>query len=159
MLKFKFKLWQHYWAAKKKVDAEKHATKMFYLKLDEAIEKCHQEKRKFYLMKKSMVDWEILGAQEINKLKKFKTVRQDEDFRSLEEKSVVVCPENLERLMHEQRRRKKINIWWNKWTGNYYTPVTKEELSILIDAMLYMQVRDASSSMISGLYKLIKKHS
>jgi hypothetical protein len=131
MIKFTWKLWSHYWAKKKKLMTEKHATKMFYITLDQAIEKCKTERRKFYLMKKSMVEWEILGSQEIKKLKKFKTVRKDEDFRSLEEKSVVVCPENLDRLTYEQSRRRHVNKWWNSFTGNYYQPVTKDELDLL----------------------------
>ncbi len=130
-LQQQLKLWQHYWAKRKKVAAEKHASRMFYKTLDEALEAFNRQPRKYYICKKSEVDWEILGAQEVKKMRKFKVVKEDTNFMNLEERAFVISPDNIDRIKHEQHLRKWYVKWWNLTFRNYYEPVSEWDMHIL----------------------------
>jgi hypothetical protein len=97
ILSLNWSIWKHLIQERKKVMIEKHSTKMFYKTLDIAIEKCKQHPRKYYIVKVNTAEWEILGSQEIRKMRKFSEARKDNDFRLLHETAPYVSPENIER--------------------------------------------------------------
>lgn len=129
-LKLELKLWQHFWAKRKKVATQRHATRIFNKTLDEALELFRQQPRKYYIVKKSDVEWEILGSQELKKLRKFKAVKEDQNFMKLEELAFVVSSDNFKRLVHERRRDIWYIQWWNHFTRNYYKPVSDFDLTV-----------------------------
>lgn len=157
IIQIRIKLFRHYWQKRKEVLTEKHCTKIFYKALDLAIQKCIQHPRKYYIAKKSLTDWEILGSQELKKLKKFPGVRKDIDFMEMAETAFIVQPENLERLKHEQYRRRWHIQWKNLFWGNYYTPVTKKELEMLKKIRRNIDGLDRPFLNVE-LNKFIKKH-
>ena len=158
-----FKTWKHYWQNRQLALTEKHKTKIFFKTVDRAIEMCKREPRKYYIMQKSLVDYEILSSVEIKKLKKFKVVKKDENFVDLDEKSFIVKPENLDRLIHESKRRKLLNRWKNLFFENYYNPITEGELQTLKYAKVYLRNSIPSTQhtleIANCIEKIIEKHS
>lgn len=142
------------WQEKKVVRLKRHATKAYLRKLDEAIEKCKQFPRKYYIVQKSEAEWEILGSQEIRKMRKFKEARHDDNFMKLHETAPFVSPENLDRLIYEQSRRK--NRWWHTFFGEPYQPVTKKELDMLRRVLLDLKILD--SVWADEFENFVKKH-
>lgn len=123
--------WKEFWKKRKEYLEMKHSSRMFNIQLGIAIEKCQNERRKFFIVQKSKNEWELIGNQEYKKAKKFKEAKLDKDFMQLEELSTVVCAENLPRLIEEHRRRKWYAKWYNMMTHNYYEPVTEWEMVML----------------------------
>lgn len=139
---------------RKKIMAEKHLTKAYYRTLDIAIERCKQQPRKYYIVQKSAAEWEILGSQEIRKMRKFKEARQDENFMKLHEMAPYVDPINLQRHIHEQTRRK--NKWWFLYSENYYKPVTKSEMELLKRVLLQLKLNESAAA--DDFETFIQKH-
>ena len=153
-------LWKHFIQKKKEVRIAKHSTRTFYKALDLAIEKCRVHPRKYYIVKVNASEWEILGSQEIRKMRKFSEARKDNDFRMLHETAPYIYPENIDRYIHERHRRKWHVKWWNLMIGNYYVPVTKSEIGMLQDIGNYLKNDPGfmNQMMVSNLADFIKKH-
>lgn len=154
IIKFNYQLYKKLMLEKKQVRIKRHLTKSYHLKLDEAIEMCKQHPRKYYIVQKSEAEYEILGSQEIRKMRKFKEARKDETFMTLHETSPFVSPENLDRLIHEQSRRKKRR--WYLFTENRYQPVTKNELEMLRRVATSLGFSD--SAYADQMLRFIQKH-
>jgi hypothetical protein len=120
-------------AEQKKTRLERHRTRLFHKVLDQTIEKCQQEDRKFYIIGKGEASFEVLGAQELKKLRKFAVVRKDENFMDLSEKAVVVSKETLNRQLTEQSFRNKwYKRWWFRFWGlTMHTGLTQCEVDSL----------------------------
>lgn len=158
IIKIKLQLWKKAQMERKRVAVQRHLTKSFYRKLDEAIEKCKQHPRKYYIVQKSEAEWEILGSQEVRKMRKFKEAKKDDNFMKLHETAPYVSPENIERHMAEQRRRKR--KWLYMWAGDTYKPLTKEEVVALRRTGLALAATGMGEGLelASAIAKLIKKH-
>lgn len=128
---FNYELWRDSYLRYQKKRADKHLTKVFYFSLDEAIQKCKRAPRKYYILQESASSYQVIGSQEVKRLRKFHQVKNDDTFIDIHEKSFVVSPENIQRLIHEQHRRKWHVKWFNMFVGNYYKPVTEWELNML----------------------------
>ena len=161
IISLNWNLWKHFLQEKKKAKIEKHSTKTFYVTLDIAIEKCKQFPRKYYIVKVNASEWEILGSQEIRKMRKFSEAKKDNDFRMLHETAIYVSPENIKRHIHEQKRRKWYRKMWNMFTENYYKPVTKGELEMLkkVGNRMALITPKGFDNIESALAEFIKKHS
>jgi hypothetical protein len=142
----------------KEASIAKHMTKMYYKTLDIAIKRCITEPRKYYIVKKSESEWEILGSQEVRKMRRFKEAKHDENFMKLEEMSPFVSPVNIQRHIHEQTRRKY--RWWFLFSENYYKPVTEGELEMLkqVGRKMSTLFYRGSDNSESALAEFIKKH-
>lgn len=161
IISLNWNLWKHFIQEKKKAKIEKHSTKTFYVALYIAIEKCKKHPRKYYIVKKNSAEWEILGSQELKKMRKFSVAKSDKTFMDLHELAPYVSPENIKRHIHEQRRRKWHVRWWNMLIENYYKPVTKGELELLkqIGRHLSGDIGYSRMQLNSSLTGFIKKHS
>jgi len=159
IIKFNYKLWRDAHLRRQENKTSKHLTKVFYLTLDEAIERCKREPRKYYILQESASSYQIIGSQEVRRLKKFSEVRKDETFIDLQEKSFFVSPENIKRLEHEQNRRKY--RWWFLFAEYYYVPVTKGELQTLkeVEYLLMFSKEYNSKKLADAISEIIKKHS
>lgn len=161
IITFNLKLWRDSHLRYQKKRTDKHLTKVFYFALDEAIQKCLRAPRKYYILQDSTASYQVIGSQEVKKLRKFHQVKNDDTFIDIHEKSFVVSPENIKRLIHEQKRRKWRWRWWNMLTENYYKPVTKGELEMLkqIGRHLSGDIGYSTMQLNSSLAEFIKKHS
>ena len=141
--------------AYKKHRIEKHMLRMFYKTVDSAIAKCEMHPRKYYIVQKSISEWEILGSQEVRKMKKFSEARKDQTFMHLHETAPYISPENIERWKHERLRRK--NKMWFMFIESYYKPITKEEIKVLSLARRCATIQ-GDAWLENELLKLIQKH-
>lgn len=155
ILKIKYQLWKKAQMERKRVAVKRHLTKSFYRKLGEAIEMCKQHPRKYYIIQKSEAEWEILGSQEVRKMRKFKEAKHDENFMKLHETAPFVSPENLSRHQHELKRYKR--RWLYMWMGDTYKPLTKEEQLVLSSAAVVVK-RAGYEGICESLKELIEKH-
>lgn len=152
ILDIELKLNRKAWAELMAIRLKRHQTKAYYRKLDEAIEMCKQHPRKYYVVQKSEAEWEILGSQEIRKMRKFKEAKHDENFMKLHETAPFVSPENIKRLIHERSRRRY--PWFYLFTERYYKPLDEEELAVLKKARILLY----TTPIADDLLKLIQKH-
>lgn len=155
---FNYELWRDSYLRYQKKRADKHLTKVFYFALDEAIQKCLRAPRKYYILQDSASSYQVIGSQEVKRLRKFHQVRNDDTFIDIHEKSFVISPENIQRLIHEQHRRKWHVKWFNMFVGNYYKSVTKGELEMLKTIEKLMSNDSAFILWKPDLSEFIKKH-
>ncbi len=160
-LKFNWTFWNKILGINPRIKAQKRLTKLFYQALDVAIEQAKVDPKKRYIfLDEATQTWKIMNSYDIKQVRKrSKEVRKDATFMHLHEQGYVICKENLQRLIHEQKRRKSLNKFWNRWMGNYYVPITKEELHTLRRVLLDLKLFGSENNLIDQLEEIIKKHS
>lgn len=129
IFKIEFLLFKKWLKEYKDWRIEKASTAAFYRAVDIAIEKYKQHPRKYYVAQASLEHYEVLGSQEIRKMRKYKVAKQDENFMKLHEVAFAVTDQNIDRLKYEQARRHR--KWLYRMIDPFYRPIKPEHEKML----------------------------